>query len=163
MHGTDSRLNTTDLCVITEFGVVNEKQHLIIRSHCVAKTLMESCKLIRDAALKSSNKAAARMIARRLKARTPTEYHVDDEVLVRFFQTFVQAVGETKLSQVDNLCTRQSNCRGPRNYKYRVEFTTADGRNNNWWFTVTDVTSPSMHLETLRHIERMISFVRLEN
>ena len=81
MHGTDSRLNT-DLCVITEFDVVNEKQHLI-RSHCVA-TWTKSCKLIRDAALKSSNKAAARMIARHLNARTPTEYHVNDEVLVRF-------------------------------------------------------------------------------
>ena len=45
---------------------------------------MESCKLIRDAELKSSNKTAARMIAKSLKVRKPTEYHVDDEVLVRF-------------------------------------------------------------------------------
>ena len=54
-----------------------------VRSHCVA-TWLETCRLIREAALKSTNKAASKTIARRLGMRVPTEYKVGDDVFVRF-------------------------------------------------------------------------------
>ena len=120
--------------------------------HCIA-TWIESCRLIPEAAMKSSNKAAAKMIARKLGVRIPTEYFVGDEVLVRLPDI---RPGRRRKQKFFRLLT---SLRGhvieadPNRYRYRVEYDSSDGPSNRW-FSVNDITSPTMQTERERNTSR---------
>ena len=116
-----------------------------VRSHCVA-TWLETCRLLREAALKSTNKAASKMIGRRLGLRVPTEYKVGDDVLVLF-----PAIrpGRRRKQQYHRFITSVPGrvvAAQPDQYRYRVEFH-HQWKSTTKWLSVTDITSPSLSLE----------------
>ena len=134
------------------FSSSDETDQDTVRSHCVAEWL-ETCRLLREASLKSTNKAASRMIARRLGMRIPTEYRVGDEVLVRLPNI---RPGRRRKQKYHRLITSLQGKVvevNPQQYRYRVEYQSHGGQSSRW-FSVTDVTSPSVSLENDRNLRR---------
>ncbi len=116
--------------------------------------------MIREAALKSTNKAASKMIARRLGMRVPTEYKVGDDVLVRFpamrpsrrrkkqYHRFITSgPGKVVEAQLDQ-------------YRHQVEFH-HQGSSTTKLFSVTDVTSRSLSLEKSRNTGQYIVLCKM--
>lgn len=109
-----------------------------VREHAVS-TWLESSRVIRLDALKSSNRASARMVARRFGMRQPTTYLVGDDVLVR---TVGMQVGKRAKRNFRRLkCYPGTVIEiNESKFRYKVSYETSDGEKEGW-FSVNDITS----------------------
>ena len=100
------------------------------------------------------------MIARRLGMRVPIEYKVRDDVLVRFP---AMRPGRRRKKQCRRFITSVPGKvveAQPDRYRYRVEFR-HQGSSTTKWFSVTDVTSPSLSLEKSRNTGQYIVLCKM--
>ena len=138
------------------FSSSDEIDQDTVRIHCVAEWL-ETCRLLREAALKSTNKAASRMIASRLGMRIPTEYRVGDEVLVRLPDIRPGRLRKQKYHRGHNFSSRKSRRRESPTVRISCRIPVS------WWseqpkvFCHRDVTSSSVSLENDRNFRRQFS------